>query len=471
LGHIRHFKEAKKKVDILIVSITSDEFVKKGPGRPVFSHLERAECLASLEFIDYILISEEASAIKAIEVVKPNFYFKGPDYKNNKKDISGKIFLEKKTVKKYNGEIFYTSDKKLSSSILLKNYLNFLSSRQKNSINKIKKKYTINSIMKIIDSFKEINPLVVGETIIDIYQFTDTLRKSGKEPVLVLKKNFHEKYLGGAGAICRHLASFVKQTNLISYLGNKEEELKFIRKKLGKDVKFYFIKKKNSPTIIKERFVEESTNRKILGSYSLNDTNLTESEEKLIKNILRKCLRKNELVIVSDYGHGLISQNFAKEITKRGKFVAVNVQINSSNIGFHSLQNYKNTTCIIINENELRYEMRSKAEQIENLLVKLSKSLNLKYLVVTRGSSGAILYNAKQKKFHYSDAFTNKVVDKVGAGDAMLSCLALCLYKNLDCDLSLLISSLCASQSVSTIGNKIPLNKNILIKELEHYLI
>ena len=53
----------------------------------------------------------------------------------------------------------------------------------------------------------------------------------------------------------------------------------------------------------------------------------------------------------------------------------------------------------------------------------------------------------------------------------MLSCLALCLYNNLDCDLSLLISSLCASQSVNTIGNKLPLNKNVLIKELEHYLI
>ena len=64
---------------------------------------------------------------------------------------------------------------------------------------------------------------------------------------------------------------------------------------------------------------------------------------------------------------------------------------------------------------------------------------------------------------------SNKVVDKVGAGDAMLSILAICLYKKIDCDLSLLISSLCASQSVNSIGNK-KASKTTLLKELEHYL-
>ena len=114
--------------------------------------------------------------------------------------------------------------------------------------------------------------------------------------------------------------------------------------------------------------------------------------------------------------------------------------------------------------------MRSKTEKIENLLKLLSKNLNLQFLIVTRGYSGAILYDAKVKKFYYSDAFANKVVDKVGAGDAMLSILDICLYKKIDCDLSLLISSLCASQSVNSIGNKKAISKTTLLKELEHYL-
>ena len=52
----------------------------------------------------------------------------------------------------------------------------------------------------------------------------------------------------------------------------------------------------------------------------------------------------------------------------------------------------------------------------------------------------------------------------------MLAILALCLYKKINCDLSLMISSLCASQSVNSIGNKKAINKITLLKELEHYL-
>ena len=471
LGHFRHFEEAKKKVDILIVTVTEDEFVKKGPGRPVFNHLERAECLSSLELIDYVVISNEPSATKVIKLIKPHIYFKGPDYKNNKEDITGNIIKEKKTIKLNKGKIVYTTDRKLSSTVLLKNYINFLSFKQKDSIKRIKKKYNFKEISSLIESLKSIVPTVVGETIIDKYQFTETLGKSAKEPVLVFKKKYFEKYLGGAGAICRHLSSFVNKTNLLSYLGQDNEELNFIKSNLGKKILFDFISKKDSPTIIKERFVEEINNRKILGAYSLNDSSVSSSEEKSLEKKLSQLLKKSNLIIVSDYGHGLITKNFAKKLITKKKFVAVNVQINSSNIGYHSLQNYKNANCIIINENELRYEMRSKTEKIENLLKLLSKNLNLQFLVVTRGYSGAILYNTKAKKFYYSDAFANKVIDKVGAGDAMLAILALCLYKKIDCDLSLMISSLCASQSVNSIGNKKAISKITLLKELEHYLI
>ena len=82
------------------MSVTENSFVNKGPGRPVFNHLERAECLASLELVDYVVISNEASAIKVINLIKPNIYFKGPDYKNNKEDVTGKIFKEKSINKK-----------------------------------------------------------------------------------------------------------------------------------------------------------------------------------------------------------------------------------------------------------------------------------------------------------------------------------------------------------------------------------
>src|SRR3989344_857929 len=83
-GHIRHFSQAKKHGDILVVTITADKFVNKGPGRPVFNQDLRAEVLSSIEYIDYVAIVNSSSAIAAITRIKPDFYIKGPDYKKRK---------------------------------------------------------------------------------------------------------------------------------------------------------------------------------------------------------------------------------------------------------------------------------------------------------------------------------------------------------------------------------------------------
>ena len=70
IGHIKHFREAKKNGDFLVVSITSDKYVNKGTGRPIFSENLRAEVLASLEFIDAVYINNYSTPIKLITLIK-----------------------------------------------------------------------------------------------------------------------------------------------------------------------------------------------------------------------------------------------------------------------------------------------------------------------------------------------------------------------------------------------------------------
>ena len=84
---------------------------------------------------------------------------------------------------------------------------------------------------------------------------------------------------------------------------------------------------------------------------------------------------------------------------------------------------------MIINESELRHEMRERDKDVFSLTKNLSKKFNIKYLAVTRGSSGAILYHGQ--KLFYNTVVYNNVIDKVGAGDAMLSILSICLFKKL----------------------------------------
>ncbi len=469
LGHIKHFKEAKKNCDLLIVSVTADQFVNKGPNRPAFNQYQRIEALEALRTIDYVVLSNNVSSKLVISKIKPNIYFKGPDYKNNNADLTKKIYLEKKEVEKYGGKICYTKDEKFSSSSLIKNYFGIYNEKQIKEISKLKSKFDLAEIKKKLNLIENLKPLIIGEVIIDQYHFTETLGKSGKEPVLVLKELYHEKYLGGALAVCRHLNTFIKKMFFLSYLGEKKEFEKFINSNLSKNIYSKFIYKKNSPTILKKRFVDKLTNTKALGAYQLNDEFLNLKDSKKLYHHFDNLYKKTDLIIISDYGHGLIDKKFIQKIKKTKKFIAVNVQVNSSNIGYHSLKNFNGVDCVIINENELRYEMRSKNEPIEFLMKKLVKEMNLKNLIVTRGSSGVVMVT-KKFKFYRCQAYAGKIVDKTGTGDAMIAILALLLFSKIDAELSLFIASLCASQKISFIGNKLSIDKNILLKEIEHLL-
>ena len=123
-GHILHFKSAKKKCDFLIVSITDDKFVKKGPGRPFFSSKERQIVLSQVIAIDAIIISRSNSSLNLIKNFKPHFYFKGVEYKPKNQKINPNFFKEKRCVEKNLGKIYFTKDATYSSTKVYNKILN-----------------------------------------------------------------------------------------------------------------------------------------------------------------------------------------------------------------------------------------------------------------------------------------------------------------------------------------------------------
>jgi bifunctional ADP-heptose synthase (sugar kinase/adenylyltransferase) len=177
---------------------------------------------------------------------------------------------------------------------------------------------------------------------------------------------------------------------------------------------------------------------------------------------------KHDLVIISDYGHGFLSTETAKKISKQSIFTSLNAQINAANIGYHTMNNYHDIDYVIINESELRHELRDRESSVEMLMKQLSEILQAKNLVVTSGNSGAKFFDSEKNKYYHCPAFATKVVDKVGAGDAMLALLSCSLKKGFDANLSLFIGSLAAAQSVESLGNSIPVNKVQLLKTFSH---
>ena len=469
IGHIKHFESAKKNGDILVVTITADEYVEKGPNRPHFNTTLRAEALSSIGIIDYVSINYSHSSSEMIKKLRPNVYFKGIEYKNEKADLTGMIKNEKLAIKSVGGRILYSNNETFSSSNLLNKYTDIFSQNQKTFISKIKKKFDIKKINKMINSFSNLKVLVIGELIIDEYVFCEALGKSGKEPVLVFKDFGREQYLGGALAIARHLSSFCKKISVLSSIGEKGEHENFIKKNIENNIQLNFLKKSNSPTIIKKRFIDRIDNRKVFGVYSINDDSLTIQEEKKMIKKFDSLNKKFDLIIVADYGHGMITPKIAKYISKKKLFYSLNAQINSTNIGLHSIYKYNKIDSLVINASELKYEMNQREGDLFKLARRFKDRVKSKYLNVTVGKRGAFTIDNKNKIVN-CPAFAMDPVDKIGAGDAFLSILSLCQFKKFDNRLSLFLSSLAAAKSANTIGNKSPIKKLNILKTVSHLL-
>jgi len=468
IGHIKHFQEAKSFGDILIVTITPDKYVNKGPNRPAFNSQLRSESLQALECIDYVVVNKWQTAKETIKFLKPDIYCKGPDYKKRKNDITKKIYDEEEAIKSIKGEIKFTSREVYSSGNLLNDFINIHTDEQNEYLKKIRKKFSYEDIKKLIAKLKSIKVLVLGETIIDKYVFCETLGKSGKDPILALREINIEEYFGGAIAVSNHLSNFCESIKLFTMIGEKKEYKKNIINNTSNNISIKFFYKDNSPTIIKKRFIDNINKNKILGVYEINDEMISIYDQKKIENQLYKLKGKLDHIIVADYGHGFISEKTARSLSKVCNSISLSAQLNSANLGLHTINKYKNIETVVINEMELRQEMKDKYSKIKSIMKKMANIMNLTNLIVTRGIHGSILFDNTKNSYLECPAFTSNVVDKIGAGDAMLSIISVALKAGIDQRLSLLLSSIAAAQSVESIGNSISVDKDKMLKVIEN---
>ena len=183
---------------------------------------------------------------------------------------------------------------------------------------------------------------------------------------------------------------------------------------------------------------------------------------------MKKNIKKYDLVIVADYGHGIFTEKIRNLILEEGNKVFLNTQINSFNRGYHTVYKYKNINTLIINEGELRFELRDKYSSVVKLARALSKKINVENIIVTRGSVGSMLINRKKRTAIHCPAFSKNNTDTVGAGDTFFAICSLLLKSKIDSYLSMLIASIAASFLIDQQGNKIFFNKEILKKYLIH---
>lgn len=469
IGHIRHFQRARELGDVLVVTVTPDRYVNKGPDRPAFPEALRLEAIAALEVVDAVALNRWPTAVETIHLLKPDLYVKGAEYRDPAKDATGGIQLEIDAITAVGGSIAFTDDIVFSSSNLINRFASGFSQEVKDFLSQFAKRYPADAIKEYLKKAGCQSVLLVGETIIDDYEYCEAIGKSSKEPTLAVKSLYTKRFAGGILAAANHVASFCDRVALLTQVGDRDDHMEFIREHVKPTIDAHYLVRKNSPTIVKKRLIEHYFFTKMLEVYHINDAALEPEDDAAVCEALENLLPKFDVVIVIDFGHAMLSQRAVEILARKAKFLCVNTQANAGNLGFNVISKYPRADFISLAEKEMRLEARDLRGEIEPMMQALSDKLNCPLITVTRGSRGSVILDRKTG-FHIVPALAQKVVDRVGAGDASLSVSSLLAACGAPAEIVGFAGNVAGAWAVSVVGNEKSIDRVGLIKQIETLL-
>jgi len=469
IGHIRHFQQARRLGDVLVVTVTPDRYVNKGPGRPAFNEQLRMEAVASLDVVDHVALNRWPTAVETIRLLKPRFYVKGREYEDAQADITGGIALEREAVESVGGSLEFTDDIVFSSSSLINQHALVLPKEVSEYLADLRRRHPTAEILSYLERAASLRVLVMGETIIDEYQFCEAIGKSSKEPTLAVKELKSNKYAGGILAVANHVAGFVKEVGMLTFLGDSDTQEDFIRRNLHPNVKPMFLYRRNSPTIVKRRIIEHYFFLKMLEVYTINDAELEEEDNRALCSQIEKVLGDYDLVIVVDFGHSMMTPQAVKLVTTGARFLAVNAQANAGNMGYNVISKYPRADYVTLAEKEMRLEARDHRGDLRGMMERAAAKLDCPRMVVTRGRYGSLCYD-RREGFFLIPVLAHQVVDRVGAGDAFLAISSLCAVQGAPMEVIGFVGNAVGAWAVSTMGNERAIDRVSLSKQIEALL-
>ena len=223
--------------------------------------------------------------------------------------------------------------------------------------------------------------LFIGERIEDVYHYGRLMNRPAKEPIQCIELERTEKFQGGVQAAAWHAAAFCGAVNICS-----------------------------DRAITKTRWLESSHGRKLFSCYEGTRT----TDEPLVAT---DC----EIIAVCDYGHGMMTPERVAWVESQPAFRAAMVQTNAGNYGFNLATKYHNLDYLCVDELEARLATQNQAGDIKDSFAELGAIAQT--VIITLGKEGAIGWQGEE--FIHVPAFTDRVRDTMGAGDAFFAVTAL----------------------------------------------
>jgi rfaE bifunctional protein kinase chain/domain/rfaE bifunctional protein nucleotidyltransferase chain/domain len=450
-GHVRHLMYASEKADILIGSLTSDIHINKGNLRPFVPEQLRAMNLAALEVVDYVIIDERATPVENLKLIQPDYFAKGYDYTHT--GINPKTQEEIDVLESYGGEIIFTpGDVVYSSSALIESQPPLIATEKLMTLMQ-SEGVTFNDLRTTLDSFKGLSVHVVGDTIVDSYSYCTLVGSGTKTPTFSLKFEEQVDFSGGAAVVAKHMRNTGATVKFSTVLG--DDKLKdFVLEDLKSEgIECRPIVDKTRPTTQKNVFIASGYHMlKVdkLDNRPISSKILTQLKESISET-------KSNAVVFSDFRHGIFSRETIPRLIEAIPKESMRVADSQVASRWGNILEFKGFDLITPNEREARFALGDQDSVIRPLALDLYNSAECKYLILKMGSRGIVTYRrgsaTDPRAFFTIDTFVERLVDPVGAGDALLAYATLALLSTKSDVISSILGSMAAAVACEKDGN------------------
>lgn len=311
--------------------------------------------------------------------------------------------------------------------------------------------------------------LIAGETIIDRYTVCNPLAKSSKDPILAFQIGDSNSFPGGVLAIANNCKSWASDVSVVTFLGENPGEALDLFKTINSELHIHNVSIAGRPTILKHRFVDEKSNSRVFEFYDFANKDLRENEYNEIGRILGGELATSDVLIAADYGHGFFGNKLISQIAEDSTFLAVNTQSNAGNRGYNTISRYPRADLVCLNSGELELEYRERNLDFRRIVPEILNRMSASYGVVTLGGDGLLIFG-KKGEYSHVPAFATKVIDKVGAGDAVLAMASLLASVGATVEVIGFVANLVAAHEVSQLGHQSSLTLGAIRKQAKAIL-
>ncbi len=463
-GHVRHLVYAKSKADILVTSLTGDSHISKANFRPFVPQELRAMNLAALEPVDYVIIDDNPTPLENIKYLQPNFFAKGYEYFDG--GVHPKTAEEIATLNSYGGEIIFTpGDVVFSSSAFIERALPNLSV-EKLEVLMESEGITFDSLRKALALFQGIKVHVLGDSIVDSYTYCTTISSgNAKTPTISVKYDRQVDYAGGAAIVSKHLAKTGAKVKFTTVLGNDA-----LKSFVEEDVKKAGIETEiiaDSTRVTTQKNVFISDGYRLLKFDKVDNHPISAKVMEQLKSSLSAS--KVDAFVFSDFRHGIFNHETIPHLTAslpKGPLRVADSQVASR---WGNILEFQEFDLITPNERESRFALGDQDSVVRPLALELYKRARCKTLIMKLGARGIIGYvkpSFDVRSFFTIDSFADRVVDAVGAGDALLSYATLALAATKSPVIASILGSMAAGVACEREGNT-PISSQDLLEKLD----